>query len=750
MDYSGFLAQKKAGHMADIRGLAVDSGALNPQLFWFQKDIVWWTLHKGRSAIFADCGLGKTPMQLEWARHVCDVTRGSVLILAPLAVASQTKAEGEKFGIKVHVCRTQADVQPGINITNYEMLEHFAPSHFVGVVLDESSILKSYMGRTKRALVEAFAHTKYRLCCTATPAPNDHVEIGNHAEFLGIMPANEMLTRWFINDTTKAQTFRLKGHAERAFWDWVASWAVSLRRPSDLGYPDEGFALPPLELHEITVPVDRTQDSGDQLFRTPEMSATNIHREMKLTAPDRAARVAELVNYSTDFWAVWCNTNYEADELKRLIPDAIEVRGSDSPADKERKLGLFGSGEVRVLVTKPSIAGFGLNFQHCHKTAFVGLSYSFEQLYQAIRRTYRFGQQHRVDAYIITAETEGSVLAIIKRKMAAHEKMFGRMNRSASKLSLAEGLKLTMNTEIKPVHGDRYTMYLGDCCEAVKQIEDMSVGLSVFSPPFSSLYIYSDALQDMGNAANDDEFFEHFRYLIPEILRVTMPGRLCAVHCKQQMRYKGRDGATGIRDFRGDIIRHFIDLGWEYHSEVCIWKDPVREMRRTKAQGLLYKQLRKDSSLSRQGMAEYLVVFRRWPKTEEEQEMARAVSHTTEEFPLPIWQRLASPVWFDIRQTNVLNAQIARADKDEKHLAPLQLDVIERALHLWSNPGEVIYDPFAGVGSTGYVALKHGRRFVGSELKPSYFDIGVRNLEDALADDKQMTIFDVMTAEVSN
>lgn len=740
--YQTFLQSKRI--VACAAGIEVPLTALHPQLFPFQQAVVQWVLRKGRAALFADCGLGKSFMQLVWASVVHQHSDGDVLILAPLAVASQTIAEGEKLGIPVHGCRSQADVRPGLNITNYEMLSHFDPGHFVGIVLDESSILKSYMGKTKRILVAAFAHTPYRLCCTATPAPNDVMEIGNHSEFLGVMPSSEMLMRWFINDSMQNGHYRLKGHAQRDFWQWVASWAIALRKPSDLGYPDDGFVLPDLRMHHCSIETDITigREEG-QLFRAPRMSATTLHKEMRLTAADRAQAVANLVNSEPlETWVVWCNTNYEADELVKRIPDALEVRGSESVDDKERKLTAFTNGQARVIITKPGIAGYGLNWQHCHRAAFVGLSYSFEDFYQAVRRLYRFGQKQPVEVFIVAAETEASLVTQLQRKMEAHMYMSEAMNARISPLTLQEDLQLRRHESFTIEQGEDWQLYHGDCVTVTQQLPEASIHFSIFSPPFSSLYIYSDALEDMGNCANDEEFFRHFDFLIPELLRVTRPGRLCAVHCKDLVSYKGRDGAAGLRDFSGEIIRHFLAAGWVYHSKVVIWKDPVIEMQRTKAHGLLYKQLRADSTFSRQGLPEYLLIFRKWPKTVEEEMRIEPVTHTTEEFPLEIWQRYASPVWFDIRQTNVLNVEQARQSQDEKHICPLQLDVIERCLRLWSNPGEMVLDPFTGIGSTGYIALGHGRRFIGIELKEAYFHIARKNLERVLRDKTQATLWE--------
>jgi hypothetical protein len=432
--YAEFIDRKRVAVPA--AGFNTNPYYVNRKLFPFQKAIVAWACARGRAAVFAECGLGKTPIQLAWAAHVASFTGRPVLILAPLAVSLQTKREGEKFDVPVNICRSQDDVQPGVNITNYEMLEHFDPATFGGVVLDESSILKSYMGATKQRLIAAFSATPYRLACTATPAPNDHMEIGNHAEFLGVLPSNDMLARWFVRDTMAMGEYRLKGHAEKDFWEWVASWAVSLRLPSDIGFKDDGFILPELKLTELVVPVDWTVDRGDRLFREAIMNATTMHKEMRLTSDARAQAVADLVNPSAETWVVWANTNYEADALTARIPDAVEVRGSETTGAKERKLADFLDGKTRVLVSKSSIFGFGLNLQFCHNTAFVGLSWSFESFYQAVRRVYRFGQTQPVNAYVVRAETEGAIIDTVRRKMADHDRLMASMGASRNKMLL--------------------------------------------------------------------------------------------------------------------------------------------------------------------------------------------------------------------------------------------------------------------------------------------------------------------------
>lgn len=417
-------------HLASKAKRAVPAGfdAVVPRgkLFPFQVDIVTWALRQGRCAIFADAGMGKSAMQLTWAHHVAQHTSGRVLVLAPLTVALQTVREAEKFGIpNVRQVRDQSEVADGISVTNYERLHRFDLSAFVGVVLDESSVLKAYSSHTKKALVSGFANTPYRLACSATPAPNDHLELGNHAEFLGVMSSHQMIARWFINDTSEFGTYRLKGHAVRDFWDWVTSWARCIGRPSDLGaYDDGGYVLPELRLHHHSVAVDRTTDRGEALIREIEASATALHRERRRTAGERAAKVAELVRAQPEeAWLLWVETDYDAEAVRAVLPDAIEVRGNQTAERKAELLSGFVDGSVRVLLTKPSIAGWGLNFQHCARQIFVGPSYSYEALYQAIRRCWRFGQPRSVDAHVVLAATEQMVWQALMRKGADHDRM---------------------------------------------------------------------------------------------------------------------------------------------------------------------------------------------------------------------------------------------------------------------------------------------------------------------------------------
>lgn len=428
MEYTDFL-KGKAVHF-EARGLD-DVSALSSHLFPWQAEIVRWALRLGRAAIFADCGLGKTLMQLEWARHV----PGRVLILAPLAVAQQTVREGQKFGIAATYARSQVDADKGerITVANYEMLEHFDPRVFTGVVLDESSILKAFMGKTKRSLIAAFQHAPFKLACTATPAPNDHMELGNHAEFLGVMQSNEMLAKYFINDPAHVGRYRLKGHAEAPFWRWLASWAVMIRKPSDLGYPDTGFDLPPL--HRQWHVAEPAAAADGFLFALPAASLSERISARRNSVFPRVEMAAQLANANDEQWLVWCGLNAESEALAARIDGAVEVRGSDSIESKERALLDFISGETRALVSKSTICGFGMNFQNCRNMAFVGLSDSWEQYYQAVRRCWRFGQTRAVNVHIVTASTEGAVVSNILRKESEAVRMADSLTREMGYIS---------------------------------------------------------------------------------------------------------------------------------------------------------------------------------------------------------------------------------------------------------------------------------------------------------------------------
>jgi hypothetical protein len=373
----------------------------------------------GTGAAFLDTGLGKTFLQLDWARHI----PGEVLIIAPLAVSQQTAKEAESLlGMPVHVSR-DGSVKERVTIINYERAHLIEPSRFAGVVLDESSILKGQSSKTRQWLTDAFRHTPWKLACTATPSPNDHTELGQHSEFLGIMPMQEMLMRWFIHDSANTAEWRLKGHAEADFWRWVSSWAACVSMPSDLGFDDDGYVLPELKMHTHTVKTPLQKGVDDELFAVPDMSATELHRTKRLTLKERCALAAELANGSSEACLVWCESNEESELLKRLIPDAVEVKGSDDIDVKEDRMNAFSEGRARVLISKASICGFGMNWQHAGQMVFASISYSYESFYQAIRREWRFGQTRPVNVHVVISDAELPVWRTVERKAAQHDQM---------------------------------------------------------------------------------------------------------------------------------------------------------------------------------------------------------------------------------------------------------------------------------------------------------------------------------------
>lgn len=723
MDYESFVAGKRRAEVATGHA----HGPLNEHLFDFQHAIVSWAVRRGRAAIFADTGLGKTLMQLAWADEVASHTGGIVLVLAPLAVSEQTIEQGRTFGIEVsRVAQGGTPTGPGVWITNYERMDAIDFTELHGLVLDESSILKAHDGKTRQRIIDAAQGVPYRLSCTATPSPNDFEELGNQCEFLGVMSRTEMLATYFVNDTGDTGTWRLKGWGASKFWEWMGTWAVVLRNPQDLGFNGARYELPPLTYHEHVV---ETEQLGDELFARPAMGLAERRKAQRDSVEARCRALADVVNAEPgEPWLIWCHLNDEAELITQLIPGAVNVQGSDSPESKSKNLLGFAHGEIRVLVSKPKIAGFGMNWQHCARMAFVGLDDSFEKFYQAVRRCYRFGQKRQVHVHLFTAENEGQILANLRRKEVQHHEMSKNMiehMKDIMNMELAGQSNVVDEYQEDTYEGDGFTVHLGDCVKWAKRMPDESVDYSVFSPPFADLFVYSNSDHDMGNCKDDAEFVAQLRYLIAELYRVIKPGRNVSFHCMNLPTTKMRQGFIGLRDFRGDLIKAFQDAGFIYHSEVCIWKDPVVAMQRTKALGLLHKTVRENSTMSRMGLPDYVVTMRKPGDCEER------VTHG-DDLPVLMWQKYASPIWTDINQGRTLNKLPARDENDEKHMCPLQLDVIERCIHLWTNKGDLVFSPFTGIGSEGYCAVKMGRRFVGTELKPQYWDLACLNIEDAL------------------
>ena len=730
--YQDFLSTK-IQRVADS-GFDIEESQLNPQLFDFQRYCVRWALKRGRSAIFAGCGNGKTIMQLEWAQQVAKRESRPVLILAPLSVSRQTIADGSEFGYEIHRYSDTLPADAKLVITNYEQLDNIDESRFIGVVLDESSILKNFTGHYRNAITAKFKHTLYKLCCSATPSPNDLNEIGNHSEFLNVLDAQDMRSKWFVREDGM-NNYRLKGHAKADFYGWIASWAIVFENPADIGFIETGkrFKLPPLNY--ITHMVETAPQAG-QLFAGGIVNATNFNAELRKTKTERLEIAAKIANETEGQVLIWIKQNEEGDILRQLLPDAVEVRGSDKDDVKECRLLDFADGKIRILISKAKICGYGMNFQSCGTQVFVAPDFSFEDFYQQVRRSYRFGRTDAVNIHLIITDTMQNARAIIEQKQARFEEMQREINRNVNEHKY--GL---LNDYTYEEYRDDYVFLMkGDTTIEISRIPDNSVDLIIFSPPFSSLFTYSNYIHDMGNNENHEEFFKQYAFLLKELYRILKPGRLMCCHTKDLGVYKNSSGYTGMYDFTGEHTRAVLAEGFKLHSKVTIWCDPVLEMQRTKTQRLLYKQVTSDSSKTGIGMAEYITIFKKWEGDEADWEPIKNLNR--DNFPLETWQRWASPVWMDIKRTDVLNGAEGTAQGDEKHICPLQLSVIERLIHLWSNEGEVVFTPFLGIGSEVYVAVKNNRRGIGCELKDSYFATAVKNIKNAEQEVNTPSLFD--------
>jgi hypothetical protein len=750
-EYADFLASKAI--VFQNHGIDVPDSDIHPLLFPFQRDITKWALRKGRAAIFADTGLGKTFIQLEWARLLNE----RVLIIAPLSVARQTIREAGKINVPIQYVRHGSEISGDGKcwITNYEMIEHFDPLLFGGVVLDESSILKSLSSVTRRKLIEMFRDTKYRLCCTATPAPNDRAEIGNHSEFLGIMKQSEMLACFFVHanlvieeeisgrmmrtklGNAHGQEWRLKWNARESFYRWMSSWAMSIRTPSDIGYNDDGFILPPLNV--IPVWFDSEVKTEGKLFFDGLGGLRGRGEVRKSVVADRSALVANLVNSTSGQWIVWTGLNTESAALAKAIPDSIEIVGADSPEKKAALIESFQDGMSRVMVTKSSIAGFGMNFQNAANMVFVGLNDSWEMYYQSIRRCWRFGQKKPVNVYVVLAHAEQEIYQNVIQKEAVARAMSAELIAAVRKYEegeLSEEKTSIFDYAEKTITGKSFTAMLGDSCRLLPAIPDESIHLSVYSPPFADLYTYSASEMDLGNSRNWEVFFEHYGFIIRELLRVTMPGRITCVHVADIPAMQMKDGYIGLRDFPGAVVSAYMAGGWTFYGRAIVSKNPQAQAIRTKAKALLFTQLRKDSSDSRPAILDQILIFK---KPGDTLIPIRPVENG--EMNNETWIDWAGGIWTGIHESDTLQYRSDRDADAEKHICPLQLGTIERCIKLYSNPGETVLTPFMGIGSEVYQAVKFGRRGIGMELKEGYFNTAVKNIRIIEAEVGHGTLF---------
>lgn len=767
MSYETFLETKQRKVIES--GFDVKESDLNDMLFDFQKFTVKRALKKGKYAIFADTGQGKTPMQLSIAHQVTIKTNKPVLILAPLAVTGQTIEEGIKFNI--HIERLKSDVfGQGIYITNYEQLDNIDESQFCCVCLDESSILKNESGKYRNLLIDKFSNTPYKFCFSATPSPNDPMELGNHAEFLDAMQYDSMLAMYFVHDSANTQKWRLKGHAIESFYEFISTWAIMYSHPKDIGFKADNFDLPPLEIKEIQV---KTKVPDGMLFGGLAVNATEYNASLRETQQERINETIKIIkSLGNEPIIIWAKQNPEAEQLYKQIStlgyDCRNVQGSDKPEKKESELLGFAHGEFQILITKAEIASMGLNYQHCGYQIFNSVDFSFEKAYQSMRRSWRFGRKEKVTCYMVTNDRMINVVETQNKKHKAFKLMQAEMTKAVNK-NLNNELLIGIDKS-EDIKTNDYWLMRGDCVQRIKEVPDSSVDLIMFSPPFADLYTYSNHIEDMGNVSDYEEFKTQFKYLVKELKRVIKPGRVIAIHSMNLPTLKSKDGYIGLKRFNAMIGDLFEAEDMFLHSEFTIWKDPLLAAVRTKTIGLAHKQLMKDSSITRCGIPDVVQCF----KTKEDNEVPidhdlldyYVPMHEYDKFPRSIagfnefwgyneesnysreeqyshhiWQRYASPVWMDIDVTNTLQYSKARDEKDEKHICPLQLGVIERINILYSKKGETVLSPFGGIGSEGHQAIKMGRKSISIELKESYFEVNKRNHRAAVENASFKTLF---------
>jgi DNA modification methylase len=764
-DYDIFLKDKMPLHRS--YGEVIELSRIHTKLFPYQRDIVAWAVKKGRAAIFADVGLGKTNMQGEWARQLHLHARANTLFVAPLLVTYQTIEELCGLGMDVRYADSQSEVDLTVTpywITNYDNIGKFNARAFQAVVLDESSILKAYSGETKKLLVEMFKDTPYRLACTATPAPNDLGEIGNHAEFLGVMTSKLMTAVYFTHDSKAAapgaSKYRLKKHSVKNFYRWLSSWAVAFKTPSDLGYSDEGYALPALNIHVHTVKTSYTPKGMLPGMGTQAISATEANRVRRATIQDRLSIAHDLCTqqYANDQVLVWTGLNDEDEALMEALPDAVRVWGTMKNNDKRTAFGSWASGEKRILVTKDSIAGAGMNMQFASVMLFFGIDFSWEGFYQAIGRMYRFGQTRDVNVHIIISEAEMGIYNTVVEKGKEAAEMTQNLIK-ASRGYMRDELEgrnpdnFVYRSEEWTSKGGKATLWLGDSCRRMKEIASNSIHFSLHSPPFGhTIFVYTATNEDLGNSLDMMQFLRQYRRIARELLRITMPGRVAVVHIQDIKRYANRDGVRGIRALSDTISRMFEGLGWVYRGRVTVQKNPQAVATRNHDTDLLFVTGKRDSTDLAPLNTDYALIFKKpgknpIPVQPYEVNPATNKQEMTEED----WISNAHAIWQGtmegIRETNTLNVAVARSDEDEKHLAPLQLDFIERFIHLYSNPGETVFSPFGGIGSEPYVAVKTGRRGFSCELKPKYWEQAKKFIQQAETQANGRTLFDLLAEQ---
>lgn len=827
MTYREFLEQKI--DVAPLSGLDVADAELNPVLKPHQRVSVLWALKGGRRALFARFGLGKTAMQLEWCRLVQKHAGGKALIVLPLNVKREFVDDAENLlhmATPVYVRNmAEADATDApILMTNYERVRDgdIDPRRFTAVSLDEAATLRSFGSKTYQVFLDKFKGIRYKLVNTATPSPNRYKELIHYAGFLEIMDTGQALTRFFKRDSTKANNLTLYPGREREFWIWCASWGLFLQKPSDLGFSDEGYSLPPLDIRYHRLDTDLADAGCDRdgqlkLARDAAFGLRDAAREKRESIDARVAEAKRIIDSDPDaHFVLWHDLEAERMAIKQTIPDAVDIYGSMEVEEREKRVEDFAYGRTRIFATKKSLSGSGCNFQrHCHRAVFLGIDYEFNDFIQAIHRIYRFLQAQPVIIDIIYMDSEAEILRALKQKWRQYDALTETMEQLIRQYGLGtaalETLKRTIGVERVEVTGNQYRAIHNDCVEELKTWPDNSVDMILTSIPFGNHYEYSPSYNDFGHNPDDEAFFHQMDFLTPNLLRVLRPGRVAAIHVKDRILFGNATGLgmPSVEPFHADTIRHFMQHGFVFFGMVTIVTDVVRENNQTYRLG--WTEQCKDGSKMGVGCPEYLLLFRKLPTDRSKAYADVPVKKSKEDYTRAQWQidahaywrssgdrlvtkaeveaapvdklqavyrqysrdhvysyddhvRLAKEldqegrlpatfmvcapgswtdgVWDDINRMRTLNTS-QRLKKREMHICPLQLDIVERAINRWSNPGDTVLDPFGGLMTVPYMAIKMQRYGVGIELNTDYFRDGVGYLQEADEAGKMFTLFDL-------
>jgi DNA modification methylase len=825
--YEDFLKRKAV--VAPKMGIDISDDEINPILKPHQRDIVRWAVKGGRRAIFAKFGLGKSVMQLETIRLIIKHEGGRGLIVAPLGVRQEFKRDAEMLGFTVKFVRTIDECGPdGIYVTNYESVRDgkLDVNAFNAVSLDEASVLRSYGSKTYQTFLDIFENVRFRFVATATPSPNRHKELIHYAGYLGVMDTGQALTRFFQRNSEKANDLQLYPHKEKEFWLWLNTWAVFLQRPSDLGYSDDGYSLPEMQVHwhevkttEYVATFDR--DGQGKMIPDKAVSLESAAKEKRTSLSSRIEKLKDIVLDTPDNWIIWHDLEDERRAISQAIPTSKAVYGSQDLDAREQTIIDFSDGKFQFLSAKPVIAGSGCNFQrHCHKAVFLGVGFKFNDFIQAIHRIYRFLQTKQVEIHIIYTDQETEVVKVLRRKWKEHEELTDNMSEVIKKYGLnsteiANALTRAMGVERIEVSGNGWKSINNDCAAELHNMESNSLDLVVTSIPFSNHYEYTPNYSDFGHTESDDHFFEQMDYMTPELLRCLKPGRMACIHVKDRVMFGNTTGygCPTINPFHAKTMFHYMQHGFVFAGMITIVTDVVRENNQTYRLG--YTEMRKDGSKMGVGSPEYVLLMRKLPTDRSKAYADEKVQKEKEDYSLARWQvdahafwrssgdrqitpdelaamqpstlakvftdytlhnvydyeahvkigealqsRNALPstfmalapgsnheaVWHDVVRMLTLNSEQSRKAQ-EKHICPLQFDIVDRLIERYSAKGELVFDPFGGLMTTPYRALKLGRRGMATELNPQYFLDGVAYMQACERDVSMPSLFDLIDAE---